>query len=133
MSHISFTTSYSYGEYFSPIDIISIMIRKIKIFTSKNSFFILPGVIVFFISLALSITTFPFFGLCIIYRFLNDEDAIDCPFLTIVFKIFAYLTNIVYLVAYCIYKTLNLLSFWVCILFQNIPPKVNYLFPVIYF
>ena len=121
MASIHFNTEYSLGEYYTPIDLIKIMLLKYK--TINWTIFLFPvRIIVFFLIFSLSIFALPFFLINKIFYLLNKigEDYIIIAFLM-------WLINFFYFVSYWIYKIVSIIEFLICQLYQAIPPKTNYI------
>ena len=120
MASIHFNTEYVLGEYYTPIDLIKIALLKYE--TINWTLLLFPvRICVFFLIFSLSIFAFPFYLINKIFYWLNKigEDYIIVEFLMRV-------VNIFYFIAYLIYRIVSFVEFFICELYKNIPPKIDY-------
>lgn len=120
MAFIHFDTEYSLGEYYTPIDLIKIVLLKYK--TINWTLLLFPvRIIIFLLTLSLSILAFPFFLINKIFYRLNKlgEDFF-------IVELIMWFVNIFYFMSYWIYRIISLIEFLFCELYQTIPPKTHY-------
>ena len=126
---MTFETTYTAGEYYSPIDIIIIAYKKIKRLNIKNVWLFLPRLILFVLALFFSLLNFPIFLICKIFKELNGLME-DSTFFAIILSIPMFILNFFYMIAYYIYMLLNIFGYISADLYQRISPKVFH-FPII--
>ena len=129
MGRIRFETTYTMGEYYTPLDILRIANEKLR---SKERFVFIAffgfRLVLFLIAFVMSIIIYPIFLINKLFYLLNDFDPyLDAVFLevilSIVLHIFKMIVNIFYFVTYFVYKILNFVLSIILMLYQSIPPK----------